>query len=81
MDIAIGAPPPSRVAAPRLSSAEALERLKPDLMHTLGMAPGDEEAWAEAVEGIAEEIDSLGIQSTPDTWVHALAALSAACII
>lgn len=70
LDINIGGPPPPRVPAPKLSSAEVLERLKPDLMRTLGIEPGDEEAWTAAVEGIADEVDSLGIQSTPDTWVR-----------
>ncbi|KAK9906424.1 hypothetical protein WJX75_001618 [Coccomyxa subellipsoidea] len=70
LDINIGGPPPPRVPAPKLSSAEVLERLKPDLMRTLGIEPDDEEAWTAAVEGIADEVDSLGIQSTPDTWAE-----------
>lgn len=67
--MSIGAPPPKRVAAPKLSSAEALEQLKPDIMRTLGMDPNDDEAWAAAADGIADEVDALGITSTPDTWV------------
>ncbi len=38
-------------------------------MRTLGMDPNDDEAWAAAVDGIADEVDALGITSTPDTWV------------
>ncbi|CAL8462478.1 g2011 [Coccomyxa elongata] len=70
LDVSIGAPPPKRMAAPKLSSAEALEQLKPDIMRTLGMDPNDDEAWAAAVDGIADEVDALGITSTPDTWAE-----------
>ena len=72
LDMSIGAPPPKRIAAPKLRSAEALEQLKPDIMRTLGMDPDDEQAWAATVDGIVDEVDALGITSTPDAWVRTL---------
>lgn len=74
LDMSIGAPPPRRMAAPALGPAELLEQLKPQLMETLGMDPDDEEGWAAAVDGLAEQVASqvasAGIAPAPDTWVR-----------
>ena len=51
---------------------QLLEHLRPELELRLDIAPGDDEAWEEIIDGAAEGIEEMPEELlAPDVWVRA----------